>query len=327
MRATTSTTACLAACLTVLCGGFAHGAEAAERAVTLGVEAEATGGAGVAIGAGARAERGAGVAVGPDAVATGQEEIAKGQGLETLAIGPKARAEGWRCTAVGAGAVAKVVSATALGRATYASGAHMIAIGRGAYLERMKGSPELDFANGCGIAGDSLWLGGMACHKIVDKTGDTYVHEKADGGDGTARWDVRTFKPTTYTIHGADAYDARFDQFPERFRRDAHDANDPATWIHREDKDVAGGSLHIAAGRGTGTAAGGAIELQTAPAGKESRNRKNPLQTAVRIDTDYAAENGTPMLLWDNQARKLKRVMVGPPDSGGKGFRALVVEN
>lgn len=312
--------------LALACGA-ARGEDAAARAVTLGPEAEASGGPGVAIGNGARTERGDGVAVGRESLATGHEGIASGRGIETLAVGPRARAEGWRCTAVGAGAVAKVVSATALGRATYASGAHMIAIGRGAYMERIEGSPELNFGNGCGIAGDSLWLGGMACHKLVDKTGDDYVHEKADGGDGKAEWDVRTFKPTTYTIHGADAYDARFDQFPERFRREAYDANDPATWIHREDKDVAGGSLHIAAGRGTGTAAGGAIELQTAPAGKESRNRKNPLKTAVRIDTDYAAENATPMLLLDNRAGKLKRVMVGPPDSGGPGFRALVIEN
>jgi hypothetical protein len=280
----------------------------------------------VVIGENAKAG-GDGVAIGKDAVTKGHEKIAGGAAIETTAVGPRARAEGWRCSAFGAGAVAGVVSATALGRATYAWGAHMIAIGRGAYMERIEGSPELNFGNGCGIAGESLWLGGMMCHKCVDRTGDSYVHEKEDGGDGKARWDVRTFKPARYVVHGQDAYDARFDQDPARFKRELYKAEDPATWAHREDKDVAGGDLAIAAGRGTGTAKGGALEFQTAPAGAASANRKNALKTGVRIDTDYKTANATPMLLWDNQAGKLKRVLVGPPDSGGAGFRALVVEN
>ena len=72
---------------------------------------------------------------------------------------------------------------------------------------------------------------------------------------------------------------------------------------------------------------GGAVDLQTAPAGSESRNRKNPLKTGVRVDTEFQQENATPMLLWDNNSGTLKRVYVGPPDSGGSGFRALVIEN
>ena len=51
----------------------------------------------------------------------------------------------------------------------------------------------------------------------------------------------------------------------------------------------------------------------------------------MRIDTDYTYTNGaysgTPMLIWDNSAAQLKRVLSGPPDSGGTGYRALVVEN
>jgi hypothetical protein len=74
-------------------------------------------------------------------------------------------------------------------------------------------------------------------------------------------------------------------------------------------------------------AAGGAVNIQTAPAGKVSQNRKNPLKTGLRVDADYSAADATPMLLWDNNANRLKRVKVGPPDSGGKGFRALVIEN
>ncbi len=306
------TAAALAAALCSAAAGWGQEAPAALPVTALGANARAGGD---------------GVAIGKDAEAKGHERIAGGSAAETTAVGARSRAEGWRCTALGAGAVAGVVSATALGRATYAWGAHMIAIGRGAYMERVEGSRELNFGNACGIAGDSLWLGGMMCHKIVDRTGDSYVHEKEDGGDGRKRWDVRTFKPKGYVIHGQDAYDARFDQDPARFKRELYNADDPATWIHREDKDVAGGDLAVAAGRGTGTAAGGAVEIQTAPAGTVSANRKNPLKTGLRVDTGYAEANATPMLLWDNAAGRLKRVRVGPPDSGGPGFRALVVEN
>jgi len=203
----------------------------------------------------------------------------------------------------------------------------MIAIGRGALMERVKESRDLNVANACGIAGDSLWLGGRMAHKMIDRTGDSYVHEKQDGGDGKSRWDVSTSLPQTFTIHAMDAYDARFDQDSKRFRRELYRENVPATRMHREEKDVAGGSLHIAAGRGTGTSDGGGIEFQTAPAGTVSQNRKNELKTAVRIDTNYAAKNATPMLLWDNQSKTLKRIMVGPPNSGGPGFRALVIAN
>ena len=90
---------------------------------------------------------------------------------------------------------------------------------------------------------------------------------------------------------------------------------------------MAGGALHIAGGRGTGTAPGGEIELQTAPAGTVSQNRKNPLKSALRVDADFAVTNGTPLLLWDNRTGKLQRVMVGAPDSGGPGFRALIIPN
>lgn len=281
----------------------------------------------VAVGLKATAGDGDGVAIGHRAEAKGFPGIAGETAAETVAIGADAKAEGWRCSAIGAKARAGVVSATALGRGTLAWGPHMIAIGRGALMEQVKGTPDLDVANACGIAGDSLWLGGRMAHKMIDRTGDSYTHEKQDGGNGQSRWDVRTTPPRTFTIHGMDAYDARFDQDPKRFRRELYDEDVPATRRHREEKDVAGGSLHIAAGRGTGTAVGGAIAFQTAPADTVSQNRKNALKTAVQIDTDYAAENATPMLLWDNRAKTLKRVMVGPPDSGGPGFRALVIAN
>lgn len=267
------------------------------------------------------------VAIGYQAQATGHPDIGGGTPVETVAIGQGAVARGWRCTALGAKAYAGVVSATAIGRGAYAHGHHMIAIGRGAYMEKIEGSADLHVQGACGIAGHSLWLGGMMAHKYIDRAGDTYVHARNDGGDDKARWDVRTYKPHDYTIHGMDAYDARFDQDPERFNASLYRDDDPETWVHRVDKDVPGGSLIIAAGRGTGTAEGGQLEFQTAPAGDVSQNRKNPLKTAVKVDTDFHTPHATPMLLWDNTTQTLKRVYVGPPDSGGKGYRALVIEN
>ena len=301
------------------------------RAVALGPSARAESWSSIAIGDGARASSGDGVAIGHNALTGGHPSIAGGAGIETTAIGEKARAEGWRCTAIGSKAVAGVVSATAIGRGSYAWGAHMIAIGRGAYMEVVSSTngvvSEISFGNGCGIAGDSLWLGGLMCHKYLDRSGDNFTHEVADGGDGKKRWDVATMKPGTYTIHAQDAFDARFVQDPGRFDAAKYRKEDTNTWTHRVDQDVAGGSLHLAAGRGTGTAPGGVIELQTAPAGNISQNRKNPLKTAIRVDTDYVTEDATPMWLWDNRAKKLKRVFVGPPDSAGPGRRALSVEN
>ncbi|MAE63213.1 MAG: hypothetical protein CMJ18_02975 [Phycisphaeraceae bacterium] len=269
-----------------------------------------------------------GVALGTGAVTLGYPGVIKGRGWETVAVGARARAEGWRCTAVGAHAQARVVSATAVGRGAYAQGEHMIAIGRGAYMERLNGGDgELDIGNACGIAAGSLWLGGTMAHRYVDHSGDNYVHEKRDGGDGSSRWDVRSAVPDTVSIHGMDAYDARFEQHPERFDASKFDPADPSTWVHRPDVDVAGGSVHIAAGRGTGRGDGGAIELQTAPPSEHSVNRKNRLRAGIRVDTDYQTPDSTPMLLWDNRTGRLHRVKVGPPDSGGPGFRALVIDN
>jgi hypothetical protein len=203
----------------------------------------------------------------------------------------------------------------------------MIAIGRGAYMHKVKGCPDLSAQNACGIAGDSLWLGGMMCHRVKNNTGDTETMPKENGGDGKKRWQVRTYPPRNYTIHGMDAFDGRFAQAPEDFDEKKYNPEDKTTWIHKAQKDIAGGSITLAAGRGTGTADGGSLILQTAPAGVKSQNRKNPLKTAVKIDTDYKTKGATPMWLYDNNANKLKRVYVGEPDSGGKGFRALVIEN
>lgn len=285
------------------------------------------GSAAVVIGQDAAAPGTGAIAIGHGAIATGHQQIANGASIETTAVGEFAVAQGWRSTAIGAKAKAGVVSATAIGRGTYAWGPHMIAIGRGAYMEQVRSATDLNVQNACGIAGTDLFLGGMMAHKLIDRTGDTEVIPNDNGGDGKQRWKVRTRPPANYTIHGMDAFDARFDQDPRLFDASKYDPNNPETFSHRPDLDVTGGDLTLAAGRGTGTAQGGSLLLQTAPAGDKSVNRKNKLKTAVQIDSDYQTPQATPMWLWDNDGQKLKRVMVGPPNSGGEGFRALIIEN
>ena len=162
-------------------------------------------------------------------------------------------------------------------------------------------------------------------HKSIDRSGDTHLRSLEDGGDGSSRWDVITLVPSNhvYTIHGNGAYDARFDQDPTRFDTALYDAGNSNTWHHRVEKDIDGGDLRFAAGRGTGTAAGGDIALQTASASAASVNTKNALRAAVKLDTNYATANATPMLLWDARTESVVRVLVGPPDSGGTGYRSL----
>jgi hypothetical protein len=265
-------------------------------------------------------------AIGPGARTDSYQGVG---GTETLALGHEARAEGWRCSAVGARSSSAVVSASAFGPHTIAWGAHMIAIGKDAHMERVEGSPELNSGNGCGIAGDDLYGGGRLAHKYIDRGGDTYARLTEDGGTGQAtdRWDVATAPPGAYRLQGMDAYDARFEQDPARFNAALYDPGNTNTWMHRVDKDIDGGDLVVAAGRGTGTAAGGAIDVRAAPAGAVSQNVKNALRTALRIDTDRSTADATPMWMWDTSSGQLHRVLVGPPDSGGPGYRALRLTN
>ena len=58
-----------------------------------------------------------------------------------------------------------------------------------------------------------------------------------------------------------------------------------------------------------------------------SQNVKNTAKTACRLDTDYSTADATPFLVWDNDSSQLRRVYVGPADSGGTGYRVLMSPN
>ena len=294
--------------------------------VTLGAGAAGQARDAVVIGAAAQTAPGeAGlrsVTIGWKAETAGWPPVANGSAYETVAIGESSLAQGWRCTALGAKAKAGVVSATAVGRGSYAWGAHNIAIGRGAYMETLTNGVEQREGNACGIAGESLWLGGMMGHMTVDRTGDTEVIPDAQGGDGKTRWDVRMARPRNYTIHGMDAYDARFAQDPARYDEAKFDPTNKATWAHRVDKDVPGGDVTLAAGRGTGTGGGGRLIFQTSPAGTVSANRKNPMETAMELDARRAAGE-TRLLLYDPDRGTTSRVVVHTITVDGRHLRVL----
>jgi len=167
-----------------------------------------------------------------------------GGGGQNTAIGASSSASAYRATAVGWSAVASGVSSTAIGRRTLAAGVHDVVVGRGAWADPARGSTA-DGAIVIGSIGSKdVYFGSCHAHRWVD----------TDSATNTA-----VPSTTTITIHGPDAYDA----------------------IDGTATSVAGGALILAGGRGTGTAAGGAVKLQVAPAGGVSNNTKNTLVTVV----------------------------------------------
>lgn len=205
---------------------------------------------GTAIGGSASAGGSGSVAVGMEAIiAAGQTDgVAIGRGAtitagsgENIAIGGYATANDWRATAVGWRARATVVSSTAVGRRAVASASHAIALGRGSWANA-GGMIAIGF-NGGDVATDVFFESGHT-HKYVDDDAATIT---------------RNPSLTPIVIHGFDAFDA---------------TGSPTN-------NVAGGPLVLAAGRGTGTAIGGAVRLQVAPAGGASNNTKNTLVSVV----------------------------------------------
>jgi len=227
-----------------------------------GSSASATGATtSVAIGAGAHADATGTVAIGGAASViageTGGTAIGVGSscsgggGGQNTAIGRLAAASAYRATAIGWTAVASAVSSTAVGRGTLAAGVHDVVVGRGAWSDPARGSAA-DGAIVIGSIGSKdIFFGSCHAHRWVD----------TDGATNTA-----VPSTTTITIHGPDAFDA----------------------IDGSATSVAGGTLILAAGRGTGTAVGGSVKLQVAPAGGVSNNTKNTLVTAIEATSGAA---------------------------------------
>ena len=223
-------------------------------------------GTGVAIGKTATQSANSSVAIGyqsnvssgeTSSVSLGHQASCDGSvtgGGEAVAVGGNAYSTSWRGTAVGYKAKVNAVSGTAIGRGAYASHPHAIAIGRGSFTNASN----------------------QVCIGFGGSTGDIdyffengHTHKYVAYPDG----ETVTLSPSTTNIvlHGMDAYDST-----------ASPTN-----------NVAGGTLKLAAGRGTGTAAGGSVILQVAPAGGSSNNTKNTLVNGLEVDTNKNVVLGT----------------------------------
>lgn len=233
--------------------GASSVASGANRCVAVGRFAQATGTSSTAIGGDTQAAAGSSIAIGYQAsvVSTITGGMAIGNGATVtqasfsspaMAVGYQAQAADGRACAVGPQARALGISSTAIGRGAIAEGTHAIAIGRGAWADS-DNSIAIGFSGGAGTT------------DVYFESGHTHKYD--DPIDGSTI--TRAPSTTVIAIHGFDAYDAT-----------ASPTN-----------NVAGGPLHLVGGRGTGTAAGGAVKLQVAPAGGVSNNVKNTTVTVV----------------------------------------------
>lgn len=90
--------------------------------------------------------------------------------------------------------------------------------------------------------------------------------------------------------------------------------------------NIAGASLTIAAGKGTGAGAGGNLDFQTAPIGA-SGSSANALVTAGRFDDEPLGGDATRFMLLDLSDGIIKRVVFGADDLAGPGLKPLAVAN
>ena len=118
-------------------------------------------------------------------------------GDETIAIGELAYAGGWRTSAVGANTAALGQSSSAFGAGAVALPSHGIAFGRGSYVpsyEMMYGNPtDVETV----IGGQEIYFENSWGHKFNTPISDITI------GDHDP-------ENTTITLHGQDAFDARF---------------------------------------------------------------------------------------------------------------------
>ncbi len=118
-------------------------------------------------------------------------------GDETIALGELAYAGGWRTSAVGANTAALGQSSSAFGAGAVALSSHGIAFGRGSYVpstEMMYGNPT-DVQTV--IGGQEIYFENSWGHKFNTPISDITIGDQDP-------------ENTTITLHGQDAFDARF---------------------------------------------------------------------------------------------------------------------
>jgi len=201
--------------------------------------------------------------------------------------------------AIGSGALAQQFRATAVGYMTKALAVSCTAIGRGASVDAVA-SHAIAIGRGAFANALSQCVLGFGTTDLYLQNGHTSTY--LDRTDGSLVTQSPSTTPITY--HGMDGFD------------------ETATPTN----NIAGGDVCLAAGRGTGTAAGGSVRLQVAPAGGASNNTKNALVDGAKVLASTTTDD-TFLLLYDVTAATLKRVTRGAPDSGGTGLRQLCIAN
>jgi hypothetical protein len=272
-------------------GSGANGA-ATYDAVVIGKNASytATWKSGVVIGWGASNNQQGGVTIGEGASGVWSNIYGCFDGSDNVSIGRWSRGYGWRTTALGAYAHAGGQSSTSVGAGSAALSSHSIALGRGAYAGN-----DPSCQNSLITQATTLYLSNGWAHRFPAMPTPEMETE----------YSVEAMIPNTrpVRIQAIDAFDAR---------------------LSPSDFNVAGGTIRIAAGRGTGTGASGKVEILTSPVQNLGQNIKNPDVTAAQFDATNVT-SGTYLLLYDPSAGTLKRVKMAAAD--GQGRKMLYLDN
>lgn len=91
--------------------------------------------------------------------------------------------------------------------------------------------------------------------------------------------------------------------------------------------DISGGTLVIAPGSGTGNATSPQLLFQTPDAGASGSAAQSRSTKFIVSNTSSANNSSITLSAWDGSAWESARVIVGGQNSGGSGFRSLIVDN
>lgn len=315
-------------------------------AISIGASSDATGIQSVAVGGGAQATATDATAIGNSATASGNFSTAIGQGatagLQAVAVGENAQANATYATAIGEDASASS-SCTSIGRNAQTTGTGNVAVGRDALANHASGESIAAGYDAHAEAWRTTAIGRGAHATATSSTAlgwgayVTQVHSVALG-----RGSENTIHANSVELGGEGQRDIFFGvgskhKYTERITSTVMDkapSTNPVT-LHGPDaydetgsptNDIAGGDLQIAGGRGTGTAIGGKVTIQGAPAGGVSNNTKNSLIDIAQFDLSGTAGH-TRFLIYDVDNGQLERVTVGAADSGGSGYKLLRIAN
>lgn len=183
------------------------------------------------------------------------------------------------------------------GLATTLNVTHTVVLGRGGYFKPIVNTTD----NGQG----AIVFGGIGQNEFSDgvsmffNNGWTHRYHDMNTANVVAETDATNRR---VYIHGTDAYDD----------------------IDGTSINIAGGDLILMPGRPTGTGAGGVFKVKIADGVSLGGNIKQATNDKIVVDNGDTA-TASPVQLRINGV--MKRVSVGAVDSGGVGFRALIVPN